>query len=378
MTRGDQDALEREVLARIRGTVSLDDLVRMGPDAMGAVRRARYPEGGQLPRWVRELDAAGDMTPGAAALSAALGDLVQAATSTERARAMAALAALAPTFEAAADGDGELLNDIAAALAPILEEMAQRSPPGDGPREPPAGDPSSSASVDGDRAFVPALFDYWAGGDTPGIVAPEGMAVPRLADPDTWRTVFVWLTTLRSRTDTRTDVERLVPAERVNDWRTFSIECALWRDAIDGLGQVEAWPDVREALGAMRRAATALGQRVGPSLGLPSEDLAEAGSGDAAGLRVRLTRWIVARCALAGLVPRPRTGAVGTAGRALLSILDALSATEPARRCAWPDCQQLLPPHSFAHRRYCDDHRRQAASERTARLRRERRSLGGT
>jgi len=162
----------------------------------------------------------------------------------------------------------------------------------------------------------------------------------------------------------------LVQLERARDWRALSIECALWRDAIDRLRAAEQ-PDATAAVRAdLRLALAALARWVGVLLSLPELDLTVLDPAETATIRERLIRWIAARWAIAGVEPRPRRGLMGTEGRALWSIHDALTDMKPLRVCEWQEgCTELLPPGAYAHRRYCDTPRREAARRRMERRR---------
>jgi hypothetical protein len=239
---------------------------------------------------------------------------------------------------------------------------------------------ATAATVDGTapseparpaRLLVPALLAAWQGADTPGHTPLVGLDVPKLADPDSWRSALVLGVALAPPAiRTRKGLDSLIHPERALVWRELSIECALWRDAIDQLRLAET-PGAMSAIpGDLRAALVRLARSIGPVLGLPETDLIRLDEDATATIRERLLRWIIARCALAGVEPRPRRGLVGTEGRALWSIHDALADVAPARRCEWPDeCVELLPPGSYAHRRYCDRHRREAMRRRTARWR---------
>ena len=317
--------------------------------------RGRHPKDGPVPRWARDLDQAGDLNAQARTVTDGLDAIGRASTPRDMAKVISAVRALLPATSTIADDD-----ERNAALAPLIAaiEQAVRG-------EPPTQGDKSDIEPEPGRALGSALLAYWRAADTPGVLPPEGVLVPRLADPDTWRTVVaLWCALPR-----RGGGPPALPPERASDWRAFSIECALWRDAIDALQRAEYMGLDADVAGQVRDALWVLADRVGTSLGLPSEDLAGLDPADPAIIGERLLRWIAARCALAGMEPRPRGGAVGTEGRALWSIYDALTDAAPPRSCAWPECHEPLPPRSYAHRRYCDMHLRKRAAVRMARSR---------
>lgn len=350
----DMAALQAASNTDLRSTAAFID----GTTRTVASMRECQPTSGPLPRWARELDEAGDLRASVERFADGLGGLGRARTTAKAARAIESLLELRPAGISAVEDDDER-NAILAPLIDVIERIGRGEPDHD--------EETDSLDAATSRAVTAALVTYWKAGDTPGVEAPRGVQVPQLADPDTWRTVFAFA----SATPQPVGKNPWIAAERADDWRDFSIECALWRDAIDALGRVETGDDALDAddVRAARAALAALARRVGSRLGLPFTDLAELDPAVPGLVRERLLRWVAARCALAGVDPRPRSGALGTEGRAVLSIQDALMDAEPRRRCAWLDCRELLPPQSYAHRQYCDTHLRQKASERAARRR---------
>lgn len=80
------------------------------------------------------------------------------------------------------------------------------------------------------------MLAVWQGADTPGRMPPADLVVPKLADPDTWRSALVLCVAIASHAIRPGGaLASLVYPERASDWRAFSIECALWRDAVDQL-----------------------------------------------------------------------------------------------------------------------------------------------
>lgn len=330
-------------------------------DAFVHVRQTRYPSKGELPLWVQEFDALGDPAAVVDRLAGAMEAIGAASSPSELAAAMSRLQMLlAPLAELTSLMDDVSAADLLSPLVDLLEDTEVSEPSTIDP-------PAERASAAAKREIVPALLAYWQAGDTPGPRAPVGLPVPKLADPDTWRSVLILAGALSACDKTG---ELLVPHERARDWQDLSMECALWRDALDRLRVAEQPRPTTSEHTALTVALSDLARRVGPRLGLPATDLTTLDPRDTDTIRSRLVRWITARCAIGGVEPRPRSGLVGTEGRALWSIRDALSEATPPRRCEWPEgCDVLLPPRAYAHRRHCDLHRREASRRRMRRWR---------
>ncbi|MFI5258874.1 MAG: hypothetical protein ACHQ01_04605 [Candidatus Limnocylindrales bacterium] len=360
----DEDMAALEQAAATADLSSTRALAASAVNADQSIRR-RHSGDGLLPRWVRDLDEAGDLDDAARALGTGLEAIGHASTPSGMAEAISAFRELMPSVTSTADDDDE--RD--AVLAPLIEEIELGTRGERVTRE--EDDRLEAASG---RVAARALLAYWRAADTPGVEEPEGVRLPDLGDPDTWRTVIALAAAVR-RPDggASGSPPPLVPAERASDWRAFSIECGLWRDAIDALGRAEH-PDA-DGLNSesLHKALVRLGRQVGPILGLPPGDLEGLDPTAPEIVRGRLIRWVVVRCSISGVAPRPRGGAVGTEGRALLSIYDALTDVytdaEPRRQCIWPDCLEPLPRRSYPHRQYCDTHRRKKAADRVARRR---------
>lgn len=375
----DEDWVALREAAASADLSSIDAALASGTAALESIAK-RHEADEERPLWLRELDEGMDLGQSAEALGLAAHDLGQATTARDAASAISRLRS--PMSPALAAG-GLLSGDAQLALAePFVETLAQAL----AGREPAADGTPGTASA---RALVFGLLSYWRAADTPGVASPEAVEVPQLADPDTWRTIFTLAAALRSPDDRGTvPFNGFLPPERASAWRTLSIECAAWRDAIDalrdieyaffdsglgGLGLSNTPPDTAAA-GRMRDALWVLADLVAADLGLPVSDLAATDPTEPVLIRERLSRWIAARSALAGLEPRPRTGALGTEGRALLSICDAFSDVTPPRACRTYGCRGFIPPGSYAHRLYCDDCLRERARLRTARRRAAKRS----
>ncbi|MGO9177791.1 MAG: hypothetical protein ACLQHS_00755 [Candidatus Limnocylindrales bacterium] len=332
---------------------SIDQLVSSAMTALEAARGRYAANGSSVPRWVREFDAADDLGQSFTALLTASEDLARAATPQETADAVRAIRALLAN-PSPRSVDDDQLNE---ALEPLFAQLDQTRG-----RDALRARPSRSDDQVW-RAAVPVLINYWRAADTPGVEPPDGVSMPGLAEPDTWRTVH----------NLAAAVGKLgFQRELAREWREFSIECALWRDAIDALSTAQLSDDTY-APERLRYALRALGSQIGPALGLPEGDLTGFAGAASASIRERLLWWLDARCAIAGLDPRPRTGIVGTEGRALLSIHHALQNDEPRRTCARPGCQEPLPPESYRHKRLCALHLRENAAARAAAYRRAKR-----
>ena len=352
----------RAIASQVATPMSPGGIVPAMVDAVVRVRQARYPPTGKLPRWVREFDALGDPTLDVDRLAGAMDAVGAASTPGELAAAMSGLQVLlTPLADVASLMDDASAAGLLSPLIDLIEHMGASEP---STSDPPAEQVSASAR----RVFVPALFAYWRAGDTPGLPDPVELPVPKLADPDTWRSVLILAGAMAARAMGTGDL--LVPQERARDWQDLSMECALWRDALDRLRVAEQPRSTASEHSALRVALSDLARRLGPRLGLPATDLTALDARDTETIRSRLVRWITARCAIGGVEPRPRSGLVGTEGRALWSIHDALSETTLPRRCEWPEgCDELLPPRAYAHRRNCDLHRREASRGRMRRWR---------
>lgn len=364
MSEGDLAAMAAE-LGTVRSGASLGETLQATLDGFVRSRGDQHPAQGTVPRWTRELEAIDDPAAQIDRLAAALDALAAASDPTTTAHAMSRLQALAPpASEIPVLVDDEASNRILAPMFELLEGLGGTQASAVESAEP--SDPTRLA-----RRVVPALLAVWQDADTPGRRPPTDLVVPKLADPDTWRSALaLGVSIAPPAIRSHGAFASLVHPERASEWRAFSIECALWRDAIDQLRVAEASESTSAMPGDLRAALVRLARQVGPSLGLPETDLAMVEEDETATIRALLLRWVTARCAIAGVEPRPHRGFVGTEGRALWSIHDALADATPARRCQWPEgCIGLLPPGAYAHRRYCDLHRREADRRRTAQRR---------
>jgi hypothetical protein len=332
---------------------SIDQLASIAMTALETARGRYAANGASVPRWIREFDAADDLGQWFTAALTACEDLARAATPQQTADAVRAIRALLAN-PSPLSVDDDQLNE---ALEPLFAQLDETRG-GDARRARP-----SRSDDQVWRAAVPALINYWRAADTPGVEPPEGVSMPGLAEPDTWRTVHNLAAAVGKPG---------FSPELARDWREFSMECALWRDAIDALGAAQLSDDPY-ATERLRYALDALGSQIGRTLGLPEGDLTGLAGAASASIRERLLWWLDARCAVAGLDPRPRTGIVGTEGRALLSIRHALQNDEPRRMCTRPGCQEPLPPESFRHKRLCAQHLRENAAMRAATWRRAKR-----
>lgn len=351
MTEDDLGAIASQVAT----TTSPAEIVPAMVDAFVDVRQARYPSKDELPLRVQELDALGDPRPYVDRLAGAVEAVGAASAPGELAAAMSSLQVLLTPLAETSLMDDASTADLLSPLFDLIEHTMVSEPTTAGRRHQLA--PAAR------REIVPALLAYWRAGDTPGLLDPAEPPVPKLADPDTWRSVLILAGAMTARTIQTGDL--LVPQDRARDWQDLSMECALWRDALDRLRAAEQPQSTASEHMALTVALSDLARRVAPRLGLPATDLTTLDPRDTGMIRSRLVRWITARCAIGGVDPRPRSGLVGTEGRALWSICDALSEATPPRRCGWPEgCDELLPPRAYAHRRNCDRHRREASRRR--------------
>ena len=312
------------------------------------------------PLWAQEWDAAGDMSERIDRLG---DDLDRFGTATTRVGRMQALRRLLgsrpPSLPSPIEIEPEALSD---ALAPLLQ-LADRRVSGS-----PAARPADlAANTAPEAATAAALLAYWQLGDSLVLDGPSVASVPHLGDADTWRTLAVLGHASQSSSgETGTLPAALIAREHASDWANFAGECALWRDAIGAMGRAQAGDTSRIGRDSLSGALRALELRLVSMRVLPDSAGPELDAEPAEDARERLLRWVTARCADAGVEPCPRSGLVGTEGRALWSIRDALMTRSEPRFCEWPDCREPLPPGSYAHRKYCDAHRRELNRRRTA------------
>jgi len=342
------------------GAHSGRELMRLAAREGDRFRAAHALPGEPQALWAQEWDAAGDMSGRIDRLG---DDLDKFGTAKTRAGRLQALRSLLgskpPSLRSPVETEPEELSD---ALAPLLQLVDQRVSGS------PAARPADlAANTAPEAATAAALLAYWQLGDSLVLDGPAVASVPRLGDADTWRTLAVLGHASQSSSgETGTLPAALVAAEHASDWRTFAVECALWRDAIDAMGRAQAGDTSRIRRDSLPGALRALELRLVSMRVLADSARPELDAEPAEDARERLLRWITARCADAGVEPRPQSGQVGTEGRALWSIRDALTARPEVRFCQWPECREPLPPGSYSHRKYCDRHRRRANQLRTA------------
>jgi len=154
--------------------------------------------------------------------------------------------------------------------------------------------------------------------------------------------------------------------ESADAWRTAASELAMWQTVVRLLnapkvGQ-QAGPQLREALLGLQRYA-AIDQQDCTRRGVAAADAADR-------LRIEAEALLTLRLQQVGAWPFPEGEAVGTFARALWSLWPRITGHQPSRRCRWREgCQRLLPDHGHGNRRYCEEHRREAARQRAQRNR---------
>jgi hypothetical protein len=226
--------------------------------------------------------------------------------------------------------------------------------------------PDSAALPLSEVAMAFGLLALWQAGDSLALDGPTDVSVPRLGDVDTWRTVITLAQASKPASGETNGLLALVKPERAKDWAAFASECALWRDAIDAMARAQARFEPMSDRDSLPGALRALERRLVSMQVVADYARPELESESVEEARERLHRWVVARCARAGVEPRPQSGVVGTEGRALWSIRDALTGRPEARFCTWAECREPLPPGSYTNRKWCDRHLRELKRRRTA------------
>jgi hypothetical protein len=350
-----QQRAERLDLSEVH---SATDFVRVAGREAEGFRATHASPGEPQPVWAREWDEAGNIWGGVDRLGE---DLNQVATAGTRAGRLLALRRLLarrpPSLRSEIEAGPEDLSEAVAPLLGLVDNQPSESPV--------VNPPDVTADLTAETSMASALLVYWQLGDSLALDGPAIASIPRLGDADTWRTVATLGHACQpSSRQTATLPARLVAPEDINDWFALAVECALWRDAVDAMTRTQ-WGFVpltdrdtlHVALRTLELRLVSMGVVAGADRPrLESEPAEEA--------RERLLRWITARCAAAGVEPRPQSGIVGTEGRALWSIRDALTARPPIRGCQWSECREPLPAGSYAHRKYCDRHRRETNNRR--------------
>ena len=221
----------RAIASQLAIPMSPGEIVPAMIDAIVDVRQARYPPKGELPLWVQQFDALGDPTPDIDQLAGAMDALGAASTPGELAAAISGLQGLLGSLAEVTSFTNDVLPaDLLSPLLDLIEHTGASEP---STVDPPAEQVSAAAR----SAIVPALLAYWRAGDTPGLPDPVELPVPKLADPDTWRSVLILAGAIAARAIRTGDL--LVLRERARDWQDLSMECALWRDALDCLRVAE-------------------------------------------------------------------------------------------------------------------------------------------
>jgi hypothetical protein len=152
----------------------------------------------------------------------------------------------------------------------------------------------------------------------------------------------------------------------VDDWRRAASELAGWAEAVRLLRRLAAGRDgadqLEAVLGQLREFAdTGAAAQLRPAT-RPAPNINTLRGSAASLLSLRLQQvdaW-----------PLPDDDMVGTFGRALWSLWSPIAGKRAPMRCQWrAGCLRLLPEGAHGNRRYCSEHKREAARERAARNR---------
>ncbi len=340
------------------GVQSGADFVRVGRRETEAFRASHALPGEPQPLWAQDFDKAGDMPERFDRLGEAMDRLATSTNSVQRALAIRNLLTFRPSIRMEEETTPE---EMASVIGPLLA-LADRPVEGRSTTPPPG------ASVVGmpEAAMALALLGYWQAGDNLTVDGPAPVGVPRLGDVDTWRTVLAMAQAYKLASGETNGLLALVKSESAKDWSNFTVECALWRDAIDAMVRADAGVEPMSDRDTLPGALRALERRLVSMRAVADDARPQLDSDSVEEARERLLRWSAARCTIAGVWPRPQAGIVGTEGRALWSIHDAVTARPQALFCRWPECLTPLPPGSYAHRKWCDRHLQELKRQRTA------------
>lgn len=337
---------------------SASGLLAEGVRALRAVRE-RQPSGARLPRWAVLLDAAGDLDAQRESLGELLDQFATAGTPEELGSAARELQRWGANLQRELPTElkiepARLLDPLFAALDGVVGDGSVRL--------------LSERSRSVDQNTVAAVISRLQVLERSAVLGASSL-VPPLASVETWRSLLVLVAVLLPPASPAwAALGRLVKPEHAAAWYQLVAECAAWRNAIDAQRQWEYGANdgrtmALRAWQALRRALLAT---------MPIEANSSVEVANPEDLRYQLLDLVTLRCCIAGVDPRPQA-LVGTEGRALWSIRDALATSEEPRICAWlAGCAQLLPPGSYAHRQYCDSHRLEANRRRAADWRKRR------
>jgi hypothetical protein len=340
------------------GMQSGADFVRVASRETEAFRVSHALPGEPQPPWAQDFDDAGDMSERLDRLGEAMDRLATSMNPVQRAGAVRHLLTFQPRIRMEEETTP---GELAGVIGPLLA-LADR--PVDGRTTTPPPGPSVVGMPE--AAMALALLGYWQAGDSLAADGPVPLAVPRLGDVDTWRTVLAMAQAYKLASGETNGLLALVKSESAKDWSNFAVECALWRDAIDATVRADFGFEPMSDRDSLPGALRALERRLVSMQVVADDARPQLESDSVEESRERLLRWIAARCSGACVEPRPQSGIVGTEGRALWSIRDALTARPEARFCRWPECREPLPPGSYAHRKWCDHHLQELKRRRTA------------
>jgi hypothetical protein len=170
---------------------------------------------------------------------------------------------------------------------------------------------------------------------------------------------------LMSQYQSGQEVAPLLP-HSVADWRRAGEELANWSEAVRLLRGLEAGRRFADQLGGVLDKLSEFAG-VGPTV---RSGHAAATGATIDSLRGSAAALLTLRLQQVGAWPLPQDDPVGAFGRALWSLWRPITGKRALIRCRWRDgCSRLLPDGAHGNRRFCDDHRREAARERAARNR---------